>query len=57
MALYTPYINQEKIKVTEDSRFDLLKNKYQKYWIHETEILRQKYKKFILINTTTLETQ
>ena len=48
---YLPYIDNNKVFVVGDPRFDLLKPKYRNYWKNDIDLIHKKYSKFILINT------
>lgn len=48
---YLPYIDNNKVFVVGDPRFDLLKPKYRNYWKNDIDLIHEKYSKFILINT------
>ena len=48
---YLPYIDNNKVFVVGDPRFDLLKPKYRNYWKNDIDLIHKKHSKFILINT------
>ena len=51
MTKYLTHIDEEKIDVIGDPRFDLLKKRYYPFWESENNKLKRKYGDFILINT------
>lgn len=51
MKKFLPFIDNDKVFVVGDPRFDLLKPKYRNYWKNDIELLHKSYSKYILINT------
>jgi len=47
-----PDVDETKLHVTGDFRFDLLKSKYREFYQNEVDNISRKYGKFILFNTS-----
>ena len=51
MKKFLPFIDNDKVFVVGDPRFDLLKPKYRNYWKNDIDLIHKTYSNFILINT------